>query len=70
MWKLYYSYCSKPLKTKNEKDYVSKAVDLSRDKEKYIRLRKYIFENAIKSPLFNGKKFTENFFNSLKEIVK
>ena len=55
---------------KNEKDYVSKAVDLSRDKEKYIRLRKYIFENAIKSPLFNGKKFTENFFNSLKEIVK
>ena len=55
---------------KDENEYVSKAVDLSRDKEKYIRLRKYIFENAIKSPLFNGKKFTENFFNSLKEIVK
>ena len=55
---------------KNEKDYVSKAVDLSRDKEKYIRLRKYIFENAIKSPLFNKKKFAENFFNSLREINK
>ena len=48
----------------------SKAVDLSNDKEKYINLRKSIFQNAIKSPLFNRKKFTENFFNSLKEIVK
>ena len=55
---------------KDENEYISKAVDLSRDKEKYIRFRKFIFENAIKSPLFNGKKFTENFFHSLKEIVK
>ena len=55
--------------SKDKKEYVSKAVDLSTDKEKYIRLRKFIFENALKSPLFNGRKFTENFFNSLKEIV-
>ena len=55
---------------KDEDDYVSKAVNLSNDKEKYINLRKSIFQNAIKSPLFNKKKFTENFFNSLKEIVK
>ena len=55
---------------KDENEYVSKAVDLSKDKEKYISLRKFIFENAIKSHLFNKKKFAENFFNSLKEIIK
>ncbi len=55
---------------KDEDDYVQKAVDFSNDKEKYINLRKSIFHDAIKSPLFNGKKFSENFFNSLKEIVK
>jgi Predicted O-linked N-acetylglucosamine transferase, SPINDLY family len=55
---------------KDENEYVSKAVDLSKSKEKYISLRKFIFKNAIKSPLFNKKKFAEYFFNSLKEIIK
>ena len=55
---------------KDENEYISKAVDLSKSKEKYISLRKFIFKNATKSPLFNKKKFAENFFNSLKEIVK
>jgi len=52
----------------NEEDYVSKAVNLSSDIKKYMSLRKSIYLNAIESPLFNRKKFTENFFNSLKEI--
>ena len=55
---------------KDENEYVSKAVDLSNDREKFINLRKSIFLDAIKSPLFNKKKFAENFFNSLKEIIK
>ena len=55
---------------KDENEYVSKAVDLSKSKEKYISLRKFIFKNALKSPLFNKKKFAEHFFNSLKEIIK
>ncbi len=55
---------------KNDEEYISKAVDLSNEKEKYFNLRKSIFANAEKSPLFNGKKFAENFFNSLKEIIK
>ena len=55
---------------KDEKEYVSKAVNLSKDKEKIISLRKFIFENAEKSPLFNKKKFAENFFNSLRKIIK
>ena len=54
---------------KDEKEYILKATDISNDKEKYINLRKSIFLNAIKSPLFNGKKFSENFFNLLREII-
>ena len=55
---------------KDEDDYIQKAVDLSNDKEKYINLRKSIFRDAMQSPLFNKKKFAENFFNSLREIIK
>tara|TARA_B100001248_G_C27392472_1_gene463272 strand:- start:1799 stop:3478 length:1680 start_codon:yes stop_codon:yes gene_type:complete len=55
---------------KDEEDYISKAVNLSNNIEQLKSLRKFIFENALKSPLFNKKKFSENFFNSLKEIIK
>ena len=54
---------------KDEDDYVNKAVNLSNNHDEYINLRKSIFLNAIESPLFNKKKFAENFFRSLKEIV-
>ena len=55
---------------KDEEDYISKAVNLSNNIEQLKSLRKFIFENALKSPLFDKKKFSENFFNSLKEIIK
>ena len=55
---------------KNEEDYISKAVNLNIDRDKFFDLRKSIFLDAIKSPLFNKKKFAENFFNSLREIIK
>ena len=54
---------------KDENDYVKKAVNLSNNHDEYINLRKSVFINAIDSPLFNRKKFSENFFRSLKEIV-
>ena len=54
---------------KDQSDYVKKAVNLSNNLDEYINLRKSVFINAIDSPLFNRKKFTENFFRSLKEIV-
>ena len=60
----------KQLIAKDEDDYVQKAINLSEDKEKYIELRKSIFLDAMKSPLFNRKKFAENFFNLLKKIIK
>ncbi len=54
---------------KDEDDYVSKAVSLSSERDKYINLRKSLFKDAIKSPLFDGNKFTENFFKLLKEVI-
>ena len=54
---------------KDQSDYVKKAVNLSNNHDEYINLRKSVFINAIESPLFNRKKFAENFFRSLKEIV-
>ena len=53
---------------KDEEDYFLKAVSLSRDGEKLMSIRKLIFLNAIKSPLFDRKKFAENFFKSLIKI--
>ena len=54
---------------KDEDDYVSKAVSLSSERDKYINLRKSLFKDATKSPLFDGNKFTENFFKLLKEVI-
>ena len=54
---------------KDEDDYVSKAVSLSSERDKFINLRKSLFKDAIKSPLFDGNKFTENFFKLLKEVI-
>ena len=55
---------------KDEDEYVSKAVGLSSNREKFMGLRKSVFLNAMKSPLFDKKKFAKNFYNSLKEIIK
>ena len=55
---------------KDEEEYVSKAVGFSSNRDKFMELRKSVFLNAIKSPLFNKKQFAKNFYNSLKEIIK
>ena len=55
---------------KDEDDYVIKAVSLSIERDKLLNLRKSIFLEAPKSPLFNKKKFAENFFNSLRKIIE
>ena len=49
-------------------DYNKKAVSISEDVNKIISLRKIIFDNALKSPLFDKKKFSKNFYNSLENI--
>ena len=54
---------------KNEEEYVSKAVTLSNDREKFINLRKSIFQDALKTPLFNKENFSNFFFKALEEII-
>ena len=49
-------------------EYVSKAIELSRDEEKLINIRKKLFKEAPTSNLFNQKKFSKEFFKSLEKI--
>ena len=52
----------------DENDYINKAIELSKDLEKLISIRKKIFDDAISSPLFNVKNYTNNFFNLIKNL--
>jgi len=52
----------------NENDYIEKAIFLSKDKNKILNLRKTVYEKALESPLFDKKKFCNEFFTSLEEI--
>ena len=52
----------------NYKDYVEKACFLSTDKNKLLELRNFIFENSLKSPLFDVNSFRENFYQTLLNI--
>ena len=53
----------------DEKDYVDKAVDLSNNTKKYLELRKSIYVDALKSPLFDQERFSKSFFKVLEEIA-
>lgn len=54
---------------KDEEEYISKAINLSNNTKKFFELRKFIYVEALKSPLFDQKKFSKNFFKTLEEIV-
>ena len=54
---------------KDENDYVNKVVNLSNNHDDYINLRKSIFINALKSPLFNAQNYSKSFFEALERIV-
>ena len=54
---------------KNEEEYVSTAVNLSSDREKFMNLRKYIFQDTLKTPLFNQENFSKFLFKALEEII-
>jgi len=53
----------------NEEQYLSKAINLSKNTKEYLDLRKNIFLNALESPLFNQKKFSASFFKAIEEIT-
>ena len=54
---------------KNEEEYISKAVNLTTDREKFMNLRKSVFQGALKTPLFNQENFSKFFFKALEEII-
>ena len=53
----------------NEDEYVTKAVELNSDLDKYYEIRKKIFKNSENSPLFNRDSFSKNFFKAIKKII-
>ena len=52
----------------NKEEYVLKAVELSKNFEKVIEIRKYLFAKALASNLFNDKKFSKEFYENLEKI--
>ena len=53
----------------NEEEYVSKVINLSNNNKEYLDLRKSIFLNALKTPLFDKQNFSNNFFQAIEEII-
>ena len=58
----------KSLIADNKNDYIEKAVTLAQNHDKLHELRKNLFENALKTPLYDQKKFSDEFFSSLEKI--
>ena len=52
----------------NKDEYVLKAIELSKNFEKVIEIRKNMFDKALESNLFNDKKFSKEFYESLEKI--
>ena len=55
---------------KNSDEYILKTIELTNSRKKYLDIRKLIFQNALEGPLFNAKKFSENFYRSLEAILR
>ena len=52
----------------NKMDYINKAVSLAQNPQILIDLRKDLFTNALKTPLFDKTSFSNEFFSSLEKI--
>ena len=55
----------KDLVAKNKDDYISKVVSLANDIDKLKQIRKFIFDEVLKTNTFNTKKFAANFWKSI-----
>jgi protein O-GlcNAc transferase len=53
----------------NQKEYVEKSVHLANNADELNEYRKSLFEDVLSSPLFDTKKFSENFSNLLLKII-
>ena len=52
----------------NEDDYISKARNLAEDKIHLSKISNKIYSSCLSSPLFDTKKFSNNFFKLLKDV--
>ena len=52
----------------NEMEYIAIAKEFSENKDKLLNVRKEIFDQAISSPLFDTKSFSNDFLKSLEVI--
>ena len=52
----------------NEDDYIFKSQKMASDKDKLLELRKNIFNISHETPLFDTKKFSQDFFGILEKI--
>ena len=53
---------------KSSEEYVLRAVDLANNQDKFLKLRKFVYRNALNTPLFDAQKFSKNFYNYLKKL--
>ena len=53
---------------KSSEEYVLRAVDLANNQDKFLKLRKFVYRNALNTPLFDAQKFSKNFYNCLKKL--
>jgi len=60
----------KDLIAKNKDDYISKVVSLANDLEKLKKIRKFIFDDVLKTNTFDTKKFAANFWKSILDTYK
>ena len=51
-------------------EYVEKAVYFYNNKNKFLELKNNLFNNILSTPLFNTKQFSDDFSNSLRNIIK
>ena len=53
----------------DKSEYIKKALYLTKNKEVLIKFRKEIYETILSSSLFNSKKFSIDFQNSLLRLI-
>ena len=54
--------------SKNEQDYIFKAIDLANNPDKLLNIRKKIFNETLTSPLFDAKTFSRDFYYLIDKI--
>ena len=54
----------------NTKEYIQKAIYLSQNKNKLIKIRKELFDQVLSTPLFDTKSFAKDFGDCLLKIIK